>query len=785
MNRLLFAELKQMWRQGLAISILLGCGIALFVMANSSVVSLRKARQKFYLEYRFGDVFATMVRAPHEIADRIREIKGVQRVQSRIVRDVLLHMPEMVEPVSSLLVSIDTSEPYPLNAIHLTRGRFPIGEDRSEVILNEHFAEAHALRPGDMLDCVMGGRKQRLRIVGIGLSPEYVYVVQPGLMITDNRRYGVIWMPQRQMEAAFNMEGAFNSISILLQPRANVSGVIEAVDRLTRPYGGTGAFDRSEQVSHHRVSDEMSQQQTMALVMPAIFLSVSAFLFNIVFGRLVNQQTEQIATLRAFGYRSYEIAWHYVKMVLFWVVIGSSMGCLMGLRLSWWMTSEYTRFFRFPTIEYEFATRHASLAIFVGTAAAFVGTFAAIRKAISLQPAEAMRPAAPKDYRGLIGERLRLSRWLSPIGLMIVRRLETNRLATSLSVLGMSLGVAILVLGSFFQDTINYVIDLQFNKAQRHDVMLTFVETMSASAAHDVAHLPGVTRVEPYRSVAVKMRNGTRSHRLAIMGLVAHPTLYRVLDGAEQDVALPREGGLVISQKLAELLDVKAGDTLSVDILDREQQTLDLAIARVFPNYTEPAAYLNRHDLHKLLREVEQLSGAFVSVSPGSMTALYHEVKRTPSIAGILDKHAAEASLKEMLGESTSLMRVVNALFSVAIALGVIYNCALIILAERARDLATLRVLGFRRHEVSWVLIGELAIITIISIPIGLPLGYAFAYLTTVALDTETHRFPLVINRFTYAYATVVILSAASLSAVYVRRMLLSLDLVGVLKVKE
>jgi putative ABC transport system permease protein len=785
MNRLLLADLKRMWRAGMAISFLLGCGIALFVMTNSSTLSLQKARRQYYSDYRFGDVFANLVRAPNQLANRISEIEGVERVQTRIVRSVLLDIPKMIEPASCLLVSFDTSEPLPMNAIYLSQGRFPMGQGRNEVIVGQSFAEAHRLHPGDTLDCIMGGRKQRLVIVGVGLSPEHVYVVQPGMLVTDDRRYGVLWMAQRQMEAAFNMEGAFNNLSIALQPRTSTAAVIEEVDRLTRKYGGTGAYDRSDQPSHHRLADEMQQQESMAFVMPSIFLAVSAFLFNIVFTRLVTQQTEQIATLRAFGYRPREIGWHYAKMVLVWVLLGSVLGWIAGLPLSWWMTSLYLRFFRFPTVKYEFAVWEASIAGLIGASVAILATFAALRRAVSLQPAEAMRPAAPKEYRNLIAERIGLARLLSPMGRMIVRRMETNPLSTTLSVVGMSLGISTLVLGSFLQDTTNYVVELQFQKAQRQDAMLTFAETLSGAAAHDAAHLPGVTRVEEFRSVAVKLRNGTLSRRVALTGMNAHPTLYRVLDAGEQQVTLPRGSGLTISKKLAELLDVDLGETITVEILDRDQRTLDMPVTKVFPSYTELSAYMNRLDLHKILHETEQLSGVFLSVDPAAMEELYAEVKRTPSIASVLDKHAAEASFVETISESISLMRVVNAVFSVAIALGVIYNCALIILAERARDLATLRVMGFRRQEVSLVLVGELAIITLLSLPIGILIGYGLSYVTTLALDTETHRFPLVINRITYAYAIAVILAAATASAVYVRRMSATLDLVAVLKVRD
>ncbi|QDT11761.1 ABC transporter permease [Planctomycetes bacterium K23_9] len=785
MNRLMIADLQRMWRQGIAISLLLGCGIALFVMTNSSMLSLAKTRQQYYQDYRFGELFTALVRAPNSLADKVAAVPGVQEVQTRIVRDVLLDIPEMVEPASCRLVSIDTAAVNPMNGIHLLLGRFPSDDQRSEVIVSELFAHGHGFQPGDSLTCIMGGRKQKLQIVGIGMSPEYVYVVQPGMLITDDRRFGVVWMPRRQMAAAFNMEGAFNNLSIDLLPKANVDEVIFQVDRLTKRYGGTGAYDREDQISHRRVADEMSQMKTFAFVTPSIFLAVSAFLFNIVFTRLITQQTEQIATLRAFGYRPREIGWHYVQMVILLVVVATIFGWVVGLRLSWWMTSEYIKFFRFPTVDHQFAVTHAVGAVAIGAGAALIGTYAAIRKAIRLQPAEAMRPAAPKDYRGLIAERTGLSKLMTPVGRMVVRRLETNRLATTLSVLGMSLAVAVLVLGSYMRNTIDFVIEFQFEKSQRQDVMLTFVDTLSAASLHDVAHLPGVFAVEPYRTVPVRLRNKTRTRRVGLMGLDTNPDLYRILNDQQQPVSFPVHDGLTVSQKMAELLDAKLGDEIWIDILDRRQPSYRFQIAEVFGNFTDPSAYVNRQQLHALLGEGEQFSGAFLSVDSDAIQDLYAEVKQMPTVAGVVDKNAAEASFRDTVASSTSLMRIVNAVFSGLIALGVIYNCAIIILAERARDLATLRVMGFRRREVSYVLLSELAVITLVSIPIGIPIGYGLSYVATLALDTETHRFPLVIERSTYSYAAIVIVAAASLSALYVRRMLNSLDLVAVLKVKE
>ncbi len=785
LNRLLLADAKRMWRQGVAISILLACGLATFVMSTSTMQSITTSQRRYYTEYRFGDVFVALTRAPLAIADRMAEIPGVARVQPRVVREVILDVPGMAEPASCRLVSIPDDPLSSLNGVFLIRGRLPNPSGVAEVIASEPFADAHGFRPGDKLSVIMGGRKETLQIVGIGMSPEFVYAVQPGLLLTDNRRFGILWMPRRQMEAAFNMEGAFNNATLQLRPRASVDEVIFQVDRLTKPFGGMGAFERSDQESHHRLADELHQMNGMAYVTPSIFLAVSTFLFNIALSRMVHQQTEQIATLRAFGFTPWEIGFQYVKLVLLLVTIGSILGMLAGVRLSWWMTDMYVQFFRFPIVRYEFAIGEAMFAVIVGLLAALAGSFAAIRRAMRLPPAVAMRPEAPTASTVSITHWPWIRCFISPTTRMIVRRIETNRRVTAFSVLGMALGLAVLVLGSFFEDTIDYVTETQFYRAQRQDVMLTFYDPRSADAIHDVMHLPGVTRAESFRAVPVRLRRGTRQHRLSLMGLNQEPELFRVLDDSEQPISLPQRNGLTISKKLAEILDVTTGDELTVEVLEGERDRHRVQIAAVFPDYTDPGAYLNRHQLHRLMNESERHSGAFLAVDPKRLDDLYAAVKETPTVAGVLDKNAASKNFEETIAESTFVMRLMNAIFASIIAFGVIYNCALITLAERSRDLATLRVMGFSRREVSFILLGELAIITLLSIPLGLPIGYGFSYLTVLTLDTETHRFPLVVSRATFAYSALVLVAAATVSALFVRRMLDKLDLIAVLKVKE
>lgn len=773
-----------MWRQVLAISLLLACGIATFIMSTSAMQSLEMSRESYYRLYRFADVFVPLTRAPQQLAVRAANLPGVAQVQARIVQDALLDIPSMLEPASCRLVSIDDDPTSGLNRIFIRRGRLPNPAGRNEVIASEQFSDAHKLMPGDVLNVNMDGRQEALQVVGIGMSPEFIYAVQPGLMLTDNRRFGILWMPKRQMEAAFNMEGAFNSLAIELRPRASVSEVIFQVDRLVEAFGGRGAFGRKDQESHRRLADEMHQMRSMAYVTPSIFLSVAAFLSNIVLSRLVNQQKEQIATLRAFGYTRLELAIHYFKFLAVIVVIGATIGLGVGWRMSWWMIDVYAKFFRFPVVVYELATREALVAVAIALLAASLGGYSAVRRVFQLQPAVAMRPDPPHFLGGSILDRLGLGGWVSPVARMIVRRLEANPQSTLLSILGISMGLAVLVLGSFMGDTIAYVIDMQFGRSQRQDVTLTFNETLSAGVMHDVRHLPAVDLAEPFRTVPIRLRHGIRQYRLSLMGLEQFPYLYRVLDERQRPIQIVPDAGLTISRKLAELLDVGLGDELDVEILETKCAPRRVRVASIFLNYTEPCAYLYRHDLHRLVRESERLSGVFATIDSAKLPELYTAIKTTPAIAGILDNNAARKNFQELITENTRIMRLINAIFGSIIAFGVIYNAALITLAESGRDLATLRVIGFSRREVSGILLGELAILTFLAIPVGLPIGYGFSLLATLALDTDSHRFPLVVHRQTFAYATSVILVAALVSAMSVRRMSDRLDLIAVLKVK-
>jgi putative ABC transport system permease protein len=781
LDRKLVRELGRLWPQLFAAAMVMAVGVGALTMSLSTLRSLERARDTYYERYRFPDVFTHVKRAPASLKDRIAQIPGVSRVAARIVVDVSLDVPGLNEPANGRLISIPDAPPFGLCEVHLRRGRFPDPLHPGEVVASEAFADAHGFSLGQTLSAVINGRLQTVTIVGIGLSPEYIYQIQPGSFLPDDLRFGIFWMNHRQLAPAFNLDGAFNNIALSLGPDASVPDVLRRLDTLTEPYGGTGAYTRKDQTSHQYVSDELAQLRGMAVIPPTVFLAASAFILNIVFARLIRTQRIQIAALRAFGYSSLQIAGHYLSMVVVVSLLGGVLGVLLGWRMGLLVTELYIRFFRFPVFEFTLSRSAIALALAVGVGAAVAGTLLTIRRAAALPPAQAMRPETPPDYRSTTIERLRVQRLLSPAGRMILRHLERQPLRAAMTALGMSLALAVLILGSYSHGAVNEVVDFQFDRLQRQDATVTLVEPAAPRAAAALASLPGVVSAEYFRAVPVRFRAGPIERREVITALDPQPALSRVLTRSGRTVHMP-ESGLLLTDSLAELLRVKRGDRVRVEVLEGQRPVVDLTITDIVTTYVGTAAYMDRRALNALMQEGPVISGAFLKVDPSAATRLYASLKEVPAVAGVTVKRAALDTFRETFAKNILIMRVFNLIFASTIAFGVMFNSARIALAERAHEFATLRILGFRRAEVSAILLGELAVLTIIAIPIGLVLGRLLTLYAASALQTETHRIPALINASTFAYAIIVVCSAAAISGLIVRRGVSTLNLVEVLK---
>ncbi len=784
LDRKLLRDLSQLKGQALAIGLVIAAGVAMFTMYFSTFESLDRTHKAYYDRYRLADVFASLKRAPLSAVARLEALPGVAQVEPRVVVQVTLDVPDMTEPARGLLISIPEHRRAILNDVHLLRGRYIQPTRPDEALVIEAFATAHGLEPGDRLGAIINGRRRELTIVGIALSPEYVYTIAPGDLLPDDRRFGVFWMGRRALSSAFDMEGGFNDVSLALSPGASAESVIAEVDRLLRRYGGLGAIPRRLQVSAWFIANEMREMQTMGSILPVVFLAVAAFLLNVVLSRIISVQRTQVAALKAVGYSNRDVALHYTKLALVVAFAGGLLGVAVGAWLGRGMTGMYSQYFRFPEFQYFLSPRIAVVSLAVSLGAATLGAFGAVRRAVKLPPAEAMRPEPPASFKRGWLERVGLVRLLSEPSRMILRNLGRSPVRTLLSATGIAFAIALLVFGFFFVDAIELLMKAQFEEVMLHDVTTTFVEPTSAAALHEVGRLPGVLSTEPFRAVPARLRHGTRARQVAIMGLPAAPRLNRVIGQRAGIVELPAEG-LVLSETLGEVLDVETGDAITVEVLEGRRPVRTVPVVRLVDEYMGTSAYMEIGALRRLMREGAVLSGAFLEVDPAEIERLHARLKETPRVAGVSLSTAAYESFRNTIGETLGLMIGINLIFAAVIACGVVYNSARISLSERERDLASLRVLGFTRAEISFILLGELAVVTLIAVPIGLALGYGFCRGIISALATELLRIPMVVETVTYAWAAIVVVAVSALSGLAVRRRLDRLDLVAVLKSRD
>ena len=784
LDRKLWRDLRHMAGQAVAVALVMGCGLAMMTMARSLIYSLDSTRQEYYEANRFADVFALLKRAPNSIAARIADISGVATVQVGISEQVTLDIPTLDEPASGNVRSLPDNALPELNRLFLRAGRWLAPGARGEVLVGEAFADANHLRPGDDIAMLLNGKRQQLRIAGIVLSPEFIFESRPGAALPDNRTYGIFWMGYKELAAAFDLDGAFNFVSLTLAPGISPAPVIAQLDTLLTPYGGRGAYARADHPSHIRVSDEIRVLHILSIGFPCVFLGVAAFMTNAVLSRLLTLQREQIAILKAFGFTNRQIVVHYLKFAFVMVAGATVFGSIGGVVLGHRLVVMYHRFFRFPELAFRLDHTALPLALLVSAGAATVGVFSAVRRAARLPPAEAMRPEPPASYRPALVERTGIAHFLSHTFRIAVRNVERRPAQALFTGAGLALATGILIVPNAFRDGVSEIMDFQWDTVQRQDLSIGLAEPDSDKVRHLFRQLPGVMTVEPFRSAFVRIRFGHRHRQMAIQGFPAKLQLNRVIGESSRELSLPPEG-LIVSSKLAEVLGARVGDDLLVEVLEGKRPVRSVRLMGLAEDFSSMAAYMDLRALNRLLDEGDVISGASFRIDAAHRGEFLHALKGIPRVSWVAIKESLRENFRQTTAASIGLIQMIYLVFATVVAFGVVYNNARISLAERARELATLRVIGFSRREVGSVLITELVILALIAVPLGLLVGTGFASGILREVNTETVRLPLVLTASNYAFAVLVVTIASSLSALVVLRKLSHLNLIGVLKAPE
>ncbi|MBL8642991.1 MAG: ABC transporter permease [Rhodospirillaceae bacterium] len=779
--------MRDVWRlkgQTLAICAVVAAGIALLVGTYGCLAALQLSKDMFYERTRFADVWASVKRAPNSMHDKLAQIPGIATVETRIVGSAILDLPTMTDPARGQLISVPEGDVPLLNKFDLLAGRLVTYGRPNEVMISEAFAKAHKLGLGDTVAATIYGKKRKLEIVGIALSSEYIYALAPGQLMPDDKRFGILWMGREALAAAYDLDEAFNSVTATLLHGAVEAEVLQHLDNLLKPYGGVGAYGRKDQISDFFLTNELAQLASSGAVAPPIFLGVAAFLLNIVISRLVATEREQIGLLKAFGYTDWDVGFQYTKLVAIIVGIGLALGLWGGVWFGQGMTNMYTTYFKFPVLEYRVNPGVFASAAIVTVIAGVIGGVSAVRQAIKLSPAVAMAPPVPTSF-----SRSRFSAWFEKLRIsqptrMIFRHVTRWPARTAMTVAGIAFSVALLIASFFFMDSVGKVIQVYFYQAERQTLTVSFVEPRGAEVEESILRLPGVLATQPVRSVAARLRHGPYTKRSGVNGLVKNADMNRLL-GADEKPLDPPDGGIALSEHIAKELHVKVGDIITIEVLQERRPVVDVPVTQIVKQYLGFSTYMHIDEMNRMMKEGSTVTAVHVLADSRYIDDLYTKLKNTPMVAGVALTEASLKGFQDTMDQTMYVMIGFYIAFSSLIAFGVAYNSARIALSERARSLASLRVLGFTREEVAYILLGEVGVQTLLALPVGCAFGYLLALAMSPMLKTDMYDFPFIINDPTYGLSVLVVTIAAVICAALVRRRVYQLDLISVLKTRE
>ena len=784
LDRKLLRDLVRIRGQVLAIVAVIAVGVMLQVMMSGLVASLTETRRAYYERHRLADIFVTANRVPNPVLARLAEIPGVARIEGRVAGGALIDVPGDSVPIQARAMSLPDRGEQLFNIVFLTDGRMPAPGRRDEILLLSGFASAHGYAPGDTIDATIHGGRRTLQIAGLAQSPELLFVAAPGEMVPDPARYGAIWMRRDSLAAAYDMQGAVNDVLVALSRNASPDAVIDAVDAILEPWGGTGAYGRADLLSDRFVSEEIDGLRTMSGAVPPLFIAVAAFLLYIVVSRMVQTEREEIGLLKAFGYTNVEVGWHYAKLVLMIAIAGAGLGCLLGVFAGRAMIPIYTTFYNFPFLVFRPDPHSFAIGVTASVAAASAGSLFVLRRVFALTPSEAMRPPAPADYSRTVSFRGLADRLLDQPTRMVIRgiaRAPWRAVALSSGIAG---GMALASGMTTIYGSFDKMMDLSFTVIDRSDATVVFTQALGRKAAHELARIPGVIAVEPFRDVAAVFRNGLNSYRGGVSGMIPEPEITRAIDDRFAPITIP-ERGIVLSEPLAEILGISAGDTLRIEAREGRRPVLEVPVARIARSLIGAPAYMQLDALNRAMSEPGRISGAHLRVDAARADAIYRELKDMPTVAAVTVSSNARESLQKLMDQGAGSARYILGAIAFVIAFGVVYNAARIASNERARDLASLRVMGFSKGEAAFILLGEMAVITLAAIPVGSLAGYGLSFAIAKGFSSELYQIPTAFDPFSHGFAAMFVLAAATVSGLLVKRDLDRADLISVLKTRD
>jgi putative ABC transport system permease protein len=793
LNRKLLRDLKGHWAQFAAITAVILCGIAALTAARGAIHSLKATRDSYYAACGMADFWVYVEKAPANAVRKFARLPGVRKARGRIVFDVPVDIEGVDVTITGRVISMpvarasDGAAPRTgLLDIELADGRYFTGSEREVVIVNRKFAEARKLTVGSSIHATLNDRKVKLKIVGIAQSPEYVYTIRGRAdFLPDPKSFGILWVRHDFAEDAFDYAGAANSVVGTLSGGASIDEVLKKAERIFNPYGFLMSVKRKDQLSHRLVSDEIEGGEKTAAVTPTVFLLIAAMVIAIMLSRMVNSERTQIGVMMAMGYSRGRIVLHYLGFSLVVGILGAAGGLAAGYVLAGEMARMYRKFYSFPLLIIRIPPGAVIEGAAFGILFSLAGGLVAVRSLLGITPAAALRTKPPKAGRRLLIERMRwLWRRLPFRWKMIVRNMGRHKVRVTLALFGIAVSAAILIFGYHAKNSMDFFIEHQYHNVQREDISVQFSNEKDAASSRELRKMPGVRRSEPILEVPAELRFGWKKKIILLTGLERTSELRRVLDFSGRRLRVP-ESGLVLEKHVADFFGLGVGDVIQVKPLIGEKQEKDVRIKALVEEFLGMAAYMEIGALSRLAGERRIASGALLTVDRGELENIERSLKDVPAVASSLSKKRQIKAFNDSLKQTMNVMTFILIFFAAVISFAIVFTMTTVSINERARELASLRVIGLSAEEVAAIVFNENFLVALLGIAVGLPLGHGLCHLLSKLFATDLYRFPVVLEPYTFFMAAVLVFIFVLFSNWVSYRKVQRLDMVEVMKTRE
>ncbi len=755
-------------------------GIAIFSALNMTSVNMDRTVETYYEQNRFADLFLQTAPVPGQEVERLERIDGVSHAMGRVTLDVPMVTENDDERVSLRLITT-TGTADELSKSTLLKGKMLSGNSK-EVLIIEQFANARKIDVGDQIKIQVAGVQRTLEVAGIVANPEYIYLMENTQSImSDEEHFGVCYVTEQFGQEAAGIPGSFNEILVSYADRADEDALIDDVENALDLYGVKQTVKQKDQLSNAVIQQELTQLNSMANSIPILFLLVAGLILMMMLARLVKRDRIKIGVLKAMGYRNGQVLLHYVKYALIAGVTGGLAGSLLGMLMAGGMTRLYLGYFHIPLLHIEFYYLYLVYAMALAAAFCTLSGLAGARGVLKIAPADAMRAEAPKTGKRILLEKLPfLWKRMAFSNKLISKNIFRNKKRTVFVLVGVTVTYAMMLFTTSMPGVIDQMMNEHFSEFQKMDYNISFFRPVQKSAVMDLTHLIDTEYVEGKLEYPFELANGNKKQAVSIIGLHADTKFYTFHDANGFKTDLPKRG-MLISQNLSSALDAGKGDLVKVNSYIPNRDDVYIQVKGVIQQTLGMNAYMDIGAMGEGLLEKNVINGVYVDSKDPEVNKKLLRASNIATVMSIADVRAVYDKYMTMMVLSIGSM----VLFSGILGFCIVYNATVVSLGEREMELSSLRVLGFGKREIFFMILRENNIIMILGVLLGVPVGNLMSEYSSAAFSNDLYSIDMTSDFNSMAMAGLYTVAFVLLAQLATYRKIQKLDFLQALKNRE